>query len=116
MQIGPVNISNVEVRVLLYVVLSLGAIAKDKSQSPDAVQGRVFLIDKPSSTIMVDTKSGARRLVAYGPNTRFEYGRVRKGIESSVDQVKETDYISCIGALDDRERLVAKECTYRELK
>jgi hypothetical protein len=116
MQIGPLNILSVEAPVLFCLALSLGADAKDKTPNLVAVQGKVFLIDKASSTIMVDTKGAGRRLVAYGPNTRFEYGRARKGTESSLDRVKETDYISCTGTLDDRERLVARECTHRESK
>ena len=85
MQIGPLNIPSVEVPVLLCLVLSLAGDAKDKNPNLVAVQGKVFLIDKASSTIMVDTKSKGRRLVAYGPNTRFEYRRARKGTEGSLD-------------------------------
>jgi hypothetical protein len=65
---------------------------------------------------MVDTKTDGRRLVMYSANTRFEYGRSGKGRESSLDQIKETDHISCTGTLDDRERLVAMKCVYRESK
>ncbi len=47
--------------VLLYLVLSLNVIAKDKDPNI-IVQGTVFLIDKDSSIIMVDTRAGVRRL------------------------------------------------------
>lgn len=114
MKIDPPNIPGVTVTALLCLVLGLGAVAKEKTPNRVAVQGKVFLIDKANSTIMVDTKNGARRLVTYGTNTRFENGR--KNAESAPDQVKETDYISCTGTLDDRERLVARECAYRESK
>ena len=80
------------------------------------VQGKVFLIDKNSSIIMVDTRIGARRLVVYSPDTKFRYGRRDKGQESTIDQVQETQYISCIGTSDDGARLVAKECVHREQK
>jgi len=93
--------------VLLSVVLILNVVAKDKAPNIINVQGKVFMIDKDSSTIMVDTKSGARRLVVYSPDTKFKYGRSGKGKESSLDQVKETHHISCTGTSDDRARLVA---------
>ena len=48
--------------VLLYLVLSFNVIAKDKDPNM-IVQGKVFLIDKDSSIIMVDTITGVRRLV-----------------------------------------------------
>lgn len=116
MQIRPPKIPGAGLAVIFWLLLSLGAIAKDKTPSQVSVQGKVFLIDTASSRIMVDTKSGVRRLVAYGPNTKFEYGRAGKSTESSPDLVKETEYISCTGTLDDQDRLVARECTYREWK
>ncbi len=103
--------------VLLYFVLSLNVNANDKDKDANMlVQGTVFLIDKDSSIIMVDTKAGVRRLVVYGPDTKFRYGRGDKGQESSVLQVQEFQYISCRGKLDDGARLVAKECMHREQK
>ena len=77
------------------------------------VQGIVFLIDRDSSTIMVDTKTGLRRLVVYSSETKFRYGRNDKGQESSIGQVQKTQYIACIGKSDDGARLVAKECVHR---
>jgi hypothetical protein len=101
--------------VLLPLVLNLNVLAKDKEQNI-IVQGTVFLIDKDSSTIMVDTKFGNRRLVVYSPGTKFWYGRNDKGKESSILRVQEFQYISCNGKSDDSARLVAKECVHRELK
>ena len=101
--------------VLLYLVLSLNVNAKDKG-SNGIVQGKVFLIDKGSSIIMVDTITGARRVVLYSLDTKFSYGRNNKGKESSILQVQEFQYISCSGKSDDRARLVAKECVHREQK
>ena len=101
--------------VLLALVLGL-LVAKDKSPKMTNVQGKVFMIEKDSSTIMVDTKSGDRRLVVYSPDTKFKYGRSSKGKESSSEQVKAADYISCTGTSDNRARLVAKECVHRESK
>ena len=98
--------------VLLYLVLTLNMIAKDKD-SNIIVQGTVFLIDKDSSIIMVDTRTGVRRLVVYSLDTKFRYGRSDKGQESAINQVQETQFISCSGKSDDGARLVAKECVHR---
>jgi hypothetical protein len=98
--------------VLLYLVLSFNATAKDKDSNV-TVQGAVFLIDKNSSTIMVDTRTGVRRLVVYRPDTKFKYGGSDKGQESGIGQIEKNQYISCRGDFDDQARLVAKECAYR---
>jgi hypothetical protein len=101
--------------VVLYFVLSFNVAAKDKDPKV-IVQGTVFLIDKDSSLIMVDTKTGVRRLVIYSPGTKFRYGRSDKGQESSILQVEEFQYISCSGKADDHARFVANECVHRKLK
>jgi hypothetical protein len=102
--------------IAVFLPLGLSLFANDKAPSVANIQGKVFMIDTNSSTIMVDTKSGPRRLVVYSPDTKFNNGRGGKGKESSFDQVKEADYISCTGTFDDRARLVAKECLHRESK
>lgn len=101
--------------VLLYLMLNLNVIAKGKDPNM-IVQGKVFLIDKDSSIIMVDTTTGARRVVVYNPDTKFIHGRRNKGQESSIGRVLETQYISCVGKPDDRDRVVATECVHREQK
>lgn len=104
------------VAVLVSLVLTLSLLAKDKAPNTTKLQGRVFMIDKDSSTIMVDTKSGARRLVVYSPDTKFEYASRGRGKESSLNEVKGTQYISCTGTFDDRGRLLAEQCVQRESK
>jgi hypothetical protein len=54
-------------------------VAKGKAPKTINIQGKVFIIDKDSSTIIVDTKSGAGRLVVYSSDTKFRYGRRGKG-------------------------------------
>jgi hypothetical protein len=49
--------------ILLSLTLALSLVAKDKAPNMINVQGTVFMINKDNSTITVDTKSGARRLV-----------------------------------------------------
>jgi hypothetical protein len=57
-------------------------------------QGTIFLIDKDSSTNMIDTKSGKRCLAAYSPDTKFKYGLSGKGKDSSWDRAKTTSNIA----------------------
>jgi len=103
--------------VLFGLVVTLHMAAKDKDTTKMMnVQGRVHMVDKDSSTITVDTKDGRRRLVVYGPDTKFKYGHSTKGKDSSWDQVKENNYISCAGSYDEKTRLVAKECVHRDSK
>jgi hypothetical protein len=116
MWISSSNTLGLCVALLLSSVLGLNMAAKDKTPSLINVKGTVFLIDKDSSTIMVDTKNGVRCLVVYSPDTKFKYGHSGKGKDSSWDQVKETNYISCAGRSDDKARLMAEECVHRESK
>ena len=60
MRISSTNGLGFGVAVLLCLVLSLSMVAKDRVPKTINIQGKVFLIDKDSSTIMVDTKNGAR--------------------------------------------------------
>lgn len=106
------NFSNAlgwSITALCFVLLSVNGAAKDKNPNT-IVQGTVFLIDKATSTIMVDTKAGVRRVVVYSHDTTFRYGRGDKGQESAIDQLQEYEYISCRGTPDAVERLLAKEC------
>ena len=100
---------------LLFLVLVVNVMAKDKDPTM-IVQGTVFLIDKDTSIIMVDTTSGTRRVVVYNPDTKFRYGRRNKTKESAISQVQEDQYISCRGTSDDGARLLAKECVHWERK
>jgi len=102
--------------ILLSLLPLLSATADQKPANVMTVQGKVFLIDPNSSTIMVDTKGEGRKLVVYGVNTSFKYGRIGKAKQSSIGEIKGSDYITCSGALDDRERLIAVQCVYRESK
>jgi len=98
--------------IFLYLVLSLKMIAKDKDPNT-VVQGAVFLIDKDTSTIMVDMKTGTRRVVVVSPDTKFRYGRSDKGQESAIGEVEKTQYILCRGKVDDGGRFIANECVHR---
>jgi hypothetical protein len=112
MRINSFNAPGWWAAALLPLVVSLNVNAKEKAPSR-IVQGTVYLIDKDSSTIMVDTKTGLRRLVVYSSETKFRYGRNDKGQESSIGQVKESQYISCRGEADVGARFVAKECVHQ---
>ena len=102
--------------VLLSLVLGLSVVAKDEALNMTNVQGRVFMIEKDNSTIMVDTKKGSRRLIVYSPETKFRDGHGGKGKDSSWERLKTTDYISCSGNSDEKARLIAKECVHHASK
>jgi hypothetical protein len=116
MLIDPSDILVLCITVVLSMALSQNVAAKDKTPSMTSVQGKVFMIDKDSSTIMVDTKNGVRRLIVYSPETKFKYGHNGKGKDSSWGQLEETHYISCVGRSDEKMRLLATECVHRESK
>lgn len=99
----------------LFLVLAFHVIAKDKNPGT-VVQGTVFLVDRNTSIIMVDTATGARHVVLYKPDTKFTYGRRNKASESTISEVHEHQYISCRGATDDAARLIATECVHRETR
>jgi hypothetical protein len=54
--------------------------------------------------------------VIYTSDTRFFYGHSTNAKPGSLDQVKESDYISCAGTFNDKVELQAIKCVYREAK
>ena len=99
--------------ILGVLVLYLDLPAAGDKRNKVTVSGGVYLVDQNTLTIMVDTRNGGRRLVIWNQDTKFKYGRGGKA-SSSWQQVKEAQYISCLGTLDEKLRLVADECVHRE--
>ena len=86
--------------------------AQEKKNEPINVQGSVLTVEKGASTISVRTGTATRR-VAFGSETKFLYGHSDDNKLGSWDQVKEGNYISC-STVPEQNRLMAKECVYRE--
>ena len=81
------------------------------------VQGTVQNMSKDTSTITVRTGTGqVTRQVMYDAKTKFLYGHSDNNKPGTVAQVKESNYISCVGAFNDKSQLMATECVYRESK
>jgi hypothetical protein len=74
-------------------------------------------MSKETSTITVRTGTGqVTRQVMYDAKTKFLYGHSDNNKPGAVAQVKESNYISCVGAFNDKSQLMATECVYRESK
>jgi hypothetical protein len=98
------------------------AVKADKADKKGAaekanVQGTVQNMSKETSTITVRTGTGqVTRQVMYDAKTKFLYGHSDNNKPGAVAQVKESNYISCVGAFNDKSQLMATECVYRESK
>ena len=91
----------------------------DKAQGQPVkanIQGTVQNISKDKSTITVRTSGTVTRLVVYNPQTKFLYGHSDSNKPGTLAQVKESNFISCVGTFDAKTQLIANECVYRETK
>jgi hypothetical protein len=101
------------VGVLVCVAFS-SAGAADKKAKEGQITGRVQMIDKDKSTIMV-AKGNTPRQVVYNADTKWAYGTEGSSKPSSFDELKENWYINCKGTYDGV-KLVASACRFRESK
>jgi hypothetical protein len=89
----------------------------EKAGEKANVQGTVQNMSKDTSTITVRTGTGqVTRQVVYDAKTKFLYGHSDNNKPGAVAQVKESNYISCVGTYNDKSQLMATECVYRESK
>ena len=100
--------------LLLALVLPLGLLAQEK-KAGDRITGRVHMINKDKSEITVATRNNVQRVVVFGADTKFEYGHSKSSKASTLDQVKEGNYIMCGGKFEGV-KLVASRCIFREQK
>ena len=94
--------------------LTFGLGAQEKKEKTINYQGTVGTINKTSSMIMIKTGSTTRNAM-YSASTKFLYGHSKDNKPGSLDQVKEGNYISCVGTVE-QSHLMAQECVYRESK
>jgi hypothetical protein len=99
--------------IVVYMAFSL-ADAADKKAKEGQITGRVQMIDKDKSTIMV-AKGNTPRQVIYNSDTKWAYGTQASNKPSSLDDLKEKWYINCQGTFDGV-KLVASACRFRESK
>ena len=99
----------------ILVCLTMGpAGAADKKAKEGQITGRVQMIDKDKSTIMV-AKGTTQRQVIYNSDTKWMHGTQASNKPSSLDGLKENWYINCEGKFDGV-KLVANACRFRASK
>ena|SRR2546425_6340056 len=98
------------------VVLVFQAAAADQKKPAKTGQlsGTVNSISKDKSEIEL-RKGTTRRVVIYGGSTKFNMGSSKKNTPSSVDEVKEGNYMYCGGTWDGT-KLAATNCIFRASK
>ena len=99
--------------VLACVAINLAG-AADKKAREGQITGRVRMIEKDKSTIVV-MKGNTQRQVIYNSDTKWMYGTQASNKPSSLDELKENWYINCEGKFDGV-KLVASACRFREAK
>ena len=100
------------VGILLCVAFS--SAGADKKAKEGQITGRVQMIDKDKSTIMV-AKGTTQRQVIYNSDTKWMHGTQASSKPSSLDELKENWYINCEGKFEGV-KLVARACRFRESK
>jgi hypothetical protein len=92
--------------------------AKPKAPTIGNIQGTVRIIAKEKSEITVhtsQTKGGADRIVIYSAATKWGFGSSKKQDPSSVDKLKEGNFLNCSGPFEGV-KLAATSCYFRETK
>ena len=88
--------------------------AVDKKAKEGQITGRVHMIEKDLSSIVV-MKGNAPRQVIYNSDTKWMQGTQASNRPASIDELKENWYINCKGTFDGV-KLVASACRFRESK
>jgi|SRR5579863_2741000 len=88
--------------------------AADKKAAEGQITGRVHMIEKDKSTILV-MKGNTQRQVIYNSDTKWMQGTQASNKPSSLDELKENWYVNCKGTFDGV-KLVASACRFRESK
>jgi hypothetical protein len=95
------------VGVVLLTTLSLAAAAQAKE---DRISGRVHMVNKETSTITVRVgTNNVHRYVVYDANTKYTLGNK----PGSLDDLKESARVICLGKFDDKARLHATRIEVR---
>ena len=101
------------IAVCLALALSLGAQDKAKAKKTKVitVSGNVQMISREKSAITL-RKGTTPETVMYNADTKFNMGSSRKNEPSSIDQVKDGNYMYCSCAIEGGNR-VAQKCIFR---
>ena len=87
----------------------------DDSKKQDRVEGRVAYSNKDKSTIAVAASGGAQRIVHYDASTKWssQYHAEKKTKAIEASDVKDGDYVICLGSMDDKGELHATTISKR---
>ncbi|HYW48488.1 MAG TPA: hypothetical protein VE959_36835 [Bryobacteraceae bacterium] len=102
---------------LISLALVFQAAAAPQAKNPPKMgqlSGNVQGIAKASSEITLQ-KGNTKRIVIYSADTKFNMGSSKKSTPSSIDQVKEGNYMYCGGPWNGV-KLAATTCTFRATK
>jgi hypothetical protein len=113
------RISGICLAVAMCLVMTLPAAAqgkKAKGSKTSNIQGTVQSVDKAKMTIAVKAGPTVRNVV-YTSDTKFMMGHSKDNKPGSIDQVKDTNFISCSGTYAAGSvQLNATQCVYRDQK
>jgi hypothetical protein len=102
----------------LGIVLSVALMAQTPAKKPaksGRLSGTVQMITKDKSEITLRNSSNVQRVVIYSGDTKFNMGSSKKSTPSSIDQVKEGNYMYCGGTWSGV-KLASTSCTFRAQK
>jgi O-acetylhomoserine/O-acetylserine sulfhydrylase-like pyridoxal-dependent enzyme len=121
MKIRLVSSVGLSIAILVGSISMPNLMAQDKKGAKKAaekanIQGTVENMSKDQSTITVRTSGTATRIVVYSPTTKFLAGHSDNNKPGALAQVKTSNFISCAGTFDEKARLMATECVYRDQK
>lgn len=100
--------------LIISLVLVFQAAAADKKAKTGQLSGNVNAISKDRSEIEL-RKGNTRRVVIYSGSTKFNMGSSKKSSPSSLDEVKEGNYMYCGGTWNGP-KLAATNCIFRAAK
>ena len=95
----------------LAIAFTLSGIPMAAQEKADRIEGNVQSIDKATSTVTVTVRGKANTVqVIFSDKTKFTF-RNKAG---SVDDVKTSRHVICVGKLNDKAQLLATQIDVRD--
>ena len=95
----------------LAIAFMLSGMSVAAQEKPDRVEGNVQSIDKATSTVTVTLRGkGSTVQVIFSDKTEFTF----RNKASSVDEVKVSRHVICVGKLNDKNQLLATRIDVRD--
>jgi hypothetical protein len=91
--------------VMAVLVMSVSTLGFAAGTKKGRVEGRVTLTDKDKSSLTVrQGDAGGEKVVHYEPATKWmsQYHGDKQMNPIEADEVKEGDYVTCVGTYDDK--------------